>query len=68
MTDERALLNKAKNNLVLNGFLDLDVDPVLDPEAEITKLKQEKNAIILAHYYQESEIQDVADYLSLIHI
>jgi quinolinate synthase len=32
-----------------------------DLEAEIARLKVERNAVILAHYYQESEIQDVAD-------
>jgi quinolinate synthase len=33
----------------------------LDLEAEIVRLKKERNAILLAHYYQDSEIQDVAD-------
>jgi quinolinate synthase len=39
------------------------VDPSLDLEAEIRRLKRERNAVILAHYYQESEIQELADFL-----
>src|ERR1700721_498034 len=35
----------------------------LDLEKEIARLKKDMNAVILAHYYQESEIQDVADFV-----
>lgn len=46
--------------------LDQDLDLGMTPdelEAEIKRLKTERNAVILAHYYQESEIQDLADYV-----
>ncbi|MGA7306073.1 MAG: quinolinate synthase NadA [Rhodothermales bacterium] len=45
------------------GFVDVPVDPTIDLRGEIERLKHEKNAVILAHYYQESEIQDIADYI-----
>jgi quinolinate synthase len=37
------------------------VDPTLDLFAEIARLKRERNAIVLAHFYQEPDIQDIAD-------
>ena len=39
------------------------VDPSLDLEDEIRRLKRQKNAVLLAHYYQEEEIQDLADFV-----
>lgn len=39
------------------------LDPGLDLEEEIGRLKKARNAVVLAHYYQESDIQDVADFL-----
>ncbi|MBR5728449.1 MAG: quinolinate synthase NadA [Muribaculaceae bacterium] len=45
------------------GYVDAPIDPALDLRSEILRLKQEHNAVIMAHYYQRQEIQELADYI-----
>lgn len=58
-------MNRAEVNKMLEdkGFIDEKVDAGIQLTEEIRKLKREKNAVILSHYYVDGELQDIADYV-----
>ncbi len=53
--------NKLQTELNVEGISPIDLN--LDLVAEIKALKKKMNAVILAHYYQDDDIQDLADYI-----
>lgn len=55
-------LDAAKKTLSEKGFLDIKT-PAIKYREEILRLKKEKNAVLLAHYYQIDEIQEIADFV-----
>jgi len=61
--DTKLNLKIATTTLAARGYLNLPVPSRDTIVSEIKRLKKEKNAVILAHYYQNKEIQELADYL-----
>ncbi len=56
-------LEKAEKLLPIKGYLDIEIPQGTDLITEINQLRKEKNAVILAHYYQPTAIQDISDFL-----
>lgn len=57
------VLERANEDLHRRGYLNVPVEKDIDLAVEINKIRKAKNAVILAHYYQQPEIQDIADYV-----
>ena len=54
---------EVKESWIKNGFVNEPCDKVENIREEFLKLKKEKNAVLMAHFYQEDDIQDIADYI-----
>jgi quinolinate synthase len=54
---------EVKANWLKKGFVDEPVQDVENIEKAISELKKEKNAVLMAHYYQSDDIQDIADFV-----
>ena len=52
-----------KQEWIEKGFIDEVVPAGIDLKAEIRRLCEEKNAVVLAHYYTDGAVQDVADFV-----
>jgi quinolinate synthase len=52
-----------KVDILKKGYIDIEIDKSINLHSEISRMKKQKNAVILAHYYQEAEIQDIADFV-----
>ena len=48
---------------ISKGYVDMPVPEGIDLVSEIERMKREKNAVVLAHYYQSGDLQDIADYV-----
>ena len=49
--------------IIDDGYIKNDIDPAIDILDEINRMRKKKNAVILAHYYQKGDIQDIADFV-----
>lgn len=49
--------------IIKNGFVDAEIDKSVNIKEEIDRMRKKKNTVILAHFYQNGEIQDIADFV-----
>ena len=48
---------------ISKGYVDMPIPEGIDLVSEIERMKREKNSVVLAHYYQSGDLQDIADYV-----